>query len=30
VDGLMLRFDIDPVEDVVTVYEVTRVRPKKR
>jgi len=30
VDGLILRFDIDPAEQVVTVYEVTRVRPKKR
>lgn len=30
VDGLMLRFDIDPVEQVVIVYEVSQVRPKKR
>lgn len=30
VDGLILRFDIDPAEQVVTVYEVTRVRPRKR
>jgi hypothetical protein len=30
VDGLILRFDILPAEQKVTVYEVTRVRPKKR
>lgn len=27
--GLMLRFDIDPTEQTVTVYDVIRVRPKK-
>jgi hypothetical protein len=29
VDGLILRFDIHPAEQVVTVYEVTRVKPRK-
>jgi hypothetical protein len=29
-DGLILRFDIDPAEQKVTVYEVTRVRPRKK
>ncbi len=29
-EGLMLRFDIDPAGQRVTVYEVTRVRPRKR
>jgi hypothetical protein len=28
--GLMLRFDIDPAQDRVTVYDLTRMRPKKR
>ena len=30
VAGLMLRFNIDPAGQRVTVYEVTRVRPRKR
>ena len=30
VDGLMLRFDIHAADQRVTVYEVTRVRPKKQ
>jgi len=30
VAGLLLRFDIGPAEQKVTVYEVSRVRPRKR
>jgi hypothetical protein len=30
VDGLIVRFDIDPTKQEVTVYEVSRMRPKKR
>jgi hypothetical protein len=28
--GLMVRFELTPAEDVVTVYDVIRVMPKKR